>query len=105
MVGKNRQEYFDQISKGLQIDLDHILVLSEPNWFFYLQVINGKPTLRENWATYRDELIETKNKFESVFSSFMQNVKTGMPDLPVDDEKSEKDVVLKPAVGQLIPLA
>ena len=54
LVGKSRQEYFDQIIKVLEFDLDHLLAMAEPNWFFYLQVVNGQPVFRDNWRVFKE---------------------------------------------------
>ena len=101
LVGANRQEYFDKMSEGLEKDLEHLLSMSEPNWFFYMQFIDGRPILRENWSTYQTQLSEMKEKFDTIFSNFMQNVKTGMPDLPAEEDV--KVAAKKKVVGKMIP--
>ena len=95
LVGKGRQEYFDEIIKGLEVDLDHLLVMADPNWFFYLQVVNGKPVFRDNWRAFKEQLRQSQEKFETLMMNFMINVKTGMANLPTKINPIEPRKIIK----------
>ena len=84
LMGANRQAYFDRILDELETALDHLAVMADPNWFFYIQYVNGMPVLRDSFSAYRDRLEGTKAEFVELFTEFMPSVKTGMPDLPPD---------------------
>jgi len=56
LFGKERQAYFDRIIDELETGVDHLMVMSNPNWFFYFKKINGKDVLRDTWPSYRKRL-------------------------------------------------
>ena len=60
------------------------MVMSDPNWFFYLQYVDGMPVLRENWSVYTFKLNKIKEEFITLFTDFMPRVKTGMPEMLPD---------------------
>jgi len=86
----------------METALNHLLALSDPNWFFYMQYINGIPVLRENFSDYRERLKDTKDDFIKLFTEFMPSVKTGMPDLPPDKGPELKDIEIEFGVDKAI---
>ena len=85
LIGANRQAYFDRIIDELETALDHLMALSQPNWFFYMQYVDGIPVLRENFVAYKQRLEDTSETFITLFNEFMPSVKDGMPELPPSD--------------------
>ena len=56
LVGDRRQRYFDKVIDELETGLNHIIAISDLNWFFYVKYVEGKPILRDTWFRYKERL-------------------------------------------------
>lgn len=93
LFGKERQAYFDRIIDELETGVDHLMVMANPNWFFYFKKINGKDVLRDTWPGFRARLEQSRDEFVTLYQHFMPSVKTGMPDLPLPEEPKPPKLV------------
>ena len=58
----------------LETALDHLVYSSDISWYYYIQYVDGKVILRDNFSAFKVKINDARANFEQLFGKFMPSV-------------------------------